>query len=57
VIVSIDGEAVRSSEDASKLLGGLEPGDSVTIELLDAAGPRRATVTIAKRPATLPRGG
>jgi S1-C subfamily serine protease len=57
VIVSIDGEPVRSSEDASELLGGLEPGDSVTLELVDPSGPRRATVTIAKRPANLPRGG
>jgi S1-C subfamily serine protease len=57
VIVSIDGKPVRSSQDVTKLLGSLEPGDSVTLELLDPAGPRRATLTIGKRPATLPRGG
>jgi putative serine protease PepD len=57
VIVSIDGQAVGSSEDVTRLLRGLEPGDTVTLELIDPAGPRRVTVTIGKRPATVARGG
>jgi S1-C subfamily serine protease len=57
VVVAIDGKPVRSSEDASKVLGALRPGDSVTLELIDRVGPRRVTVAIDKRPATLPPGG
>jgi S1-C subfamily serine protease len=57
VVTAIDGKPVRSSEDATKLLGALRPGDSVTLELVDRIGPRRVTVTIDKRPATLPPGG
>ncbi len=56
VVVSVDGKAVRSSQDLSELLATLEPGASVTLELLDAAGPRRAMITVGKRPATLTRG-
>jgi S1-C subfamily serine protease len=57
VIVSIDGRAVRSEADLTRLLGTLDPGDTVALDLVDPSGPRRVTVTIGKRPATAPRGG
>ena len=56
VVVSIDGQAVRSTEEISKALRALDPGDSVVLEVVDPAGPRRVTVTVGKRPATLPGG-
>jgi S1-C subfamily serine protease len=57
VIVSIDGRPVRSEADLTRLLRTLDPGDTVTLELVDPSGPRRVTLTIGKRPATAPRGG
>jgi S1-C subfamily serine protease len=56
VVVSIDGRAVRTTEEISKTLRALDPGDSVVLEVVDPAGPRRVTVTVGKRPATLPGG-
>jgi S1-C subfamily serine protease len=53
VIVAVGGSPVRSSADLTEVLGRLDPGDRVTIELVDSLGPRRAQVTLAKRPATL----
>jgi S1-C subfamily serine protease len=56
VVVSIDGRAVSSTEDMSTALRSLDPGDSVVVEVVDQSGPRRVTVTVGKRPATLPSG-
>jgi S1-C subfamily serine protease len=56
VIVSSNGSPVTSSEDVTKALLTLDPGDSMVLELLDRSGPRRVTLSIAKRPATLPGG-
>ena len=53
VIVAADGNAIRSSADLTRVLGGLDPGDQVTIEVVDSLGPRQVKVTLAKRPATL----
>ena len=47
---------VRSAADMSKALAARKPGDSVVLDVVDQSGPRRATVTVAKRPATLPGG-
>jgi S1-C subfamily serine protease len=54
--VSIDGRAVRSTDGLSKALTSHKPGDKVVLEVVDSAGPRRVTVTLAKRPATAPGG-
>jgi S1-C subfamily serine protease len=54
VIVSIDGKAINSTEDVSKVLSELDPGDSVALEVVDRSGPRRITVKVGRRPATLP---
>jgi S1-C subfamily serine protease len=56
VVVAIDGRPVRSAGAFAQGLSALKPGDSITLDVLDQAGPRRATVTVAKRPATLPGG-
>ena len=54
VVVAIDGKAVRSAGDIAKALAARKPGDSVVLDVVDHSGPRRATVKIARRPATLP---
>ena len=56
VIVSIDGRPVRSTDGISKALSDHKPGDSLVLEVVDSGGPRRANVTLAKRPATAPGG-
>ena len=56
VVVSIDGQAVHSTEEISKALRALDPGDSVVLDVVDHSGPRRVTVTVAKRPATVQGG-
>ena len=53
VIVTLDGSAVRSSTDLTRVLGRLDPGNRVSIEVVDSLGPRRVEVTLKKRPATL----
>jgi S1-C subfamily serine protease len=51
VIVSVDGEAVRSPDDLGTVLDGLAPGDSVAIELVESGGDtRRVEVELAARP-------
>jgi S1-C subfamily serine protease len=56
VVVSLDGRAIRSADAVAKALAALNPGDSVVLDVVDQAGPRRVTVTVGKRPATLPGG-
>ena len=56
MVVSIDGRPVRSTEDVSKALRALDPGDSVVLDVVDRSGPRRVTVTVGKRPATVAGG-
>jgi S1-C subfamily serine protease len=56
VVVSIDGRPVRSTDAITKALAARKPGDSVVLDVVDRSGPRRVTVTVGKRPATLPGG-
>ena len=56
VVVAIDGKAVRSAADMSRALAARKPGEAVALDVVDQSGPRRATVKVAKRPATLPGG-
>ena len=56
VVVALDGKAVRSAADMAKALAARKPGASVVLDVVDPSGPRRATVSLAKRPATLPGG-
>jgi S1-C subfamily serine protease len=56
VVVDVDGKAVRSSTNMSKVLAARKPGDSMVLDVVDSSGPRRVTVKVVKRPATLPGG-
>ena len=52
MIVGIDGHDVTSGEDVGTILEGLEPGQSVTVEIVGTDGTRRSVdVTLATRPA------
>jgi putative serine protease PepD len=57
VVVAADGRPVASGDALTELVSGLAPGDAVTLDIVDRSGPRRVTVTIRGRPATLPSGG
>jgi putative serine protease PepD len=56
VVVAVDGKAVRSAGEMSRALTAHKPGDSLVLDVVDQSGPRRATVKVVKRPATLPGG-
>ena len=56
VIVAANGSKVVSNDDFAKLLRSLSPGDSLTMDVVDRSGPRRASLTVVKRPATLSGG-
>ena len=56
VVVAIGGRPVRSAGGFAQALGALAPGASMTLDVVDQAGPRRVTVVVGKRPATLPGG-
>ena len=52
VIVAIDGHDVTSGEDVGTILEGLQPGESVPVEIVDTDGTQRTVdVTLATRPA------
>jgi S1-C subfamily serine protease len=53
VVVAVGGKPVRSSAAMSKALAARKPGDSIVLDVVDQSGPRRATMTVGKRPATL----
>ena len=51
VIVSVDGEAVRTPDNLGTVLDGLAPGDTVSIELIEDGGASRTVeVELATRP-------
>ncbi len=59
IIVSIDGKAVKSSEDLATEIGSRKAGDQVTIGLLRANGSggythKTVTATLGSRPASVP---
>ena len=54
VVVTVDGSRALGRR-LEKALATHKPGDSV-LDVVDQSGPRRVTVVIAKRPATLPGG-
>jgi S1-C subfamily serine protease len=53
LITSVGGKAVRSAADMNRALSAAKPGDSLVLDVTDQSGPRRVTVTVVKRPATL----
>lgn len=50
VIVSIEDEPVRSNDDLTSILTEHDPGDTVTIEIVNAEGSDTVEVTLAQRP-------
>ena len=54
VVVAIGGRPVRSAEAMTGAVASGKPGDSLVLDVVDRSGPRRVTVTIGKRPRTLP---
>jgi S1-C subfamily serine protease len=56
LITTVGGTPVRSAADMTKALAAAKPGDSLVLDVTDQSGPRRVTVTVAKRPATLAGG-
>jgi S1-C subfamily serine protease len=50
VIVTLDGAPIRSAEGLTRALARRDPGDRVELELIDTVGPRRATLTLGRRP-------
>jgi serine protease Do len=56
VVVAINGRPVRSAGGFAQVLSALAPGASMTLDVVDQSGPRRVTVIVGKRPATLPGG-
>jgi S1-C subfamily serine protease len=53
VVVAIGGRLVRSASDVSKALAASRPGRVLTLDVVDASGPRRTNVTVGTQPATL----
>ena len=47
---------MRSAADMNKALTAAKPGDSLVLDVSDQSGPRRVTVKVVKRPATLAGG-
>jgi S1-C subfamily serine protease len=50
VIVALEGARIRSAEALARALARFDPGDRIELELIDTAGPRRAQVTLGRRP-------
>jgi S1-C subfamily serine protease len=62
IIVSIDGQAVNSSDDLANDIASKKPGDTITVGLKRATGKggyenKTVRVTLASRPSTLPSSG
>jgi S1-C subfamily serine protease len=51
VIVAAGGSRVDSAAALTRILSRHKPGDRLELELIDTAGPRRVTVTVARRTA------
>jgi serine protease DegS len=49
VIVSAGGRQIGSADALTRILAARDPGDELVLEVIDSAGPRRVTVTLARR--------
>ena len=49
VIVAAGGRQIGSAAALTRVLAARKPGDELVLEVIDSAGPRRVTVTLAKR--------
>ena len=50
VVVAIDGKPVKSADDVGRVIGGLEAGDRVALEVVRDGARRKLDVTLAERP-------
>ena len=51
MIVAIDGKTVTTADDLASILAGLQPGQTVTVDLVSHTGGRRSVdVTLGARP-------
>jgi S1-C subfamily serine protease len=57
VIVAIDGEPVRSADDAVAAVAGKQPGDTVELEVYRGDDKRTVSVELGERPEALGGGG
>jgi S1-C subfamily serine protease len=53
LIVAIDGEPVRGSEDVARLVAAAKPGDTIEVEFYRGDDKRSAEVTLSERPEQL----
>jgi putative serine protease PepD len=49
VIVSVDGQAVRTPADVSTIIRSKAPGDTVTLQIVSGGEERDVTVTLGQR--------
>jgi len=50
VIVAIEGDAVETPDDLTRILTDFDPGETVTVEIVDAEGRDSVEVTLEQRP-------
>jgi len=50
VVVALEDAPIRSTEELTRAMSKLDPGDTIELELIDTVGPRRTQVTLERRP-------
>jgi S1-C subfamily serine protease len=56
VVVGADGEAVNRSEDLGRIIGGLRPGETVSLDIIRDGEPETIEVELQERPTALSGG-
>ncbi len=56
IVVSADGEPVERSEDLGRIIGSLQPGDTVTLEIVRDGRQREVEIELQERPTALSTG-
>lgn len=56
VVVAADGEPVNRSEDLGRIIGGLRPGDTVSLEIIRDGEPVTVDIELRERPTALSGG-
>ncbi len=56
VVVEADGEPVDRSEDLGRIIGGLRPGDTVSLEIIRDGKPETIEIELKQRPTALSGG-
>ena len=50
MITAIDDTPIRSSEDLTEVLAGLDPGDVIDVTVVSAQGERTVEIGLSQRP-------